>query len=81
MTIILESKIYEVERIHNKTTANGFRDLKENDRIKITYNATASHHNRYAVWLYVHNLTTGQEWTINQNDLDKRLSCFRLKEV
>ena len=38
MTIILESKIYEVERIHNKTTANGFRDLKENDRIKITYN-------------------------------------------
>ena len=38
MTIILESKIYEVERIYNKTTANGFRDLKENDRIKITYN-------------------------------------------
>ena len=81
MTIILESKIYEVEKIHNKTTANGFRDLKENDKIKITYNTTASHHNRYAVWLYVHNLTTGQEWTINQNDLDKRLSCFRLKEV
>lgn len=81
MIITLESKIYEVEKIRNKTTANGFCDLKENDRIKITYNATSYHHNRYAVWLYVHNLTTGQEWRINQNDLDKRLSCFRLREV
>lgn len=81
MIITLESKIYEVEKIRSKTTANGFRDLKENDRIKITYNATAHHYNTHAVWLYVHNLTTEQEWTINQNDLNKRLKCFKLREV
>ena len=81
MIVTLESKTYEVEKIRSKTTAIGFCDLKENDRIKITYNATAHHYNRHAVWLYVHNLTTGQEWTTNQNDLSKRLSCFKLREV
>lgn len=81
MIVTLESKTYEVEKIRSKTTANGFCDLKENDRIKITYNATAYHYSRHAVWLEVHNLTTGQEWATNQNDLSKRLSCFKLREV
>lgn len=81
--ILMESKVYVVDKIKKKTTSNFFKNVNVGHKLKFTVpiaHAGSSRGRTYSVIITTHNLTTDEKVYKTFNELPKLLENFELKE-
>jgi hypothetical protein len=79
--MIFESKKYRVSKIIKKTTASGFKDVKEGDILQFSLEMRHTAHHRGGCYALDVQTTHGDKvWVNTQNRFSNYIQVFELKE-